>query len=141
MISPLTAETTNDLPERGSALSTLGPVSKPISNTRLTLKYLSWRTRKDTVTFWSSSICYKQTKNLSELLGQKPNIPVPKVLIAWTGKKGNTHLIMERIKGKELGLLWVKYGTKEKKAMANELKDYRRAVWSHQALQPGSWLS
>ena len=59
-----------------------------------------------------------------QLVGEKTTVPVPKVLISWTDKRGKTHLIMERVRGKELGLFWDNYSTHEKKAMANQLKNY-----------------
>ena len=135
-MSPAAPKTTNGLPEEGNRPPPVHPVSKPGNNTilrrmvaRLATKCLSWRARKDTVTFWSPSICYKQTKNLSEpyamqLVGQQTAVPVPKVLIAWTDKKGKTHLVMDRIKGKEPGPLWDNYSSEEKKAVASQLKDY-----------------
>jgi hypothetical protein len=85
-----TAGTTIALPEQGKAGTTLHLISQPINNTflrhtvaPLAIKCLSWRPRKDTVTFWTSSICYKQTKNLSEpyamqLVGKKKTVPVLK---------------------------------------------------------------
>lgn len=92
----------------------------------------------DTVTFWSSSICYKQTQDLSEpyamqLVDRHTNVPVPKVYIAWTDKKGKTHLVMERIKGKELGPLWNRYSPEEKLEFSKQLKDY---VTQYRAIKP-----
>ncbi|KAF7506193.1 hypothetical protein GJ744_012173 [Endocarpon pusillum] len=66
-----TVTPTNALPEKENAASAVGYVSKPIDNTllrrtvaRLAIKCLTWRPRIDTVTFWTSGICYEQTKDL-----------------------------------------------------------------------------
>lgn len=69
---------------------------------RLAIKGLSWA-----VTFWTSGICYKLTKDLSEpyamqLVGAKTTAPVPKVLMAWTDRRGKTHLGTERVNGRNL---------------------------------------
>jgi hypothetical protein len=100
-----TADTTIALPEKGQLLSTTTFFYRTAA--LLAIKSLCWRWR-DNDTCWSCSIAQKQTKNLSEpyamqLLGQQANIHVPKVLLAWTDKTGRTHLIIERIKGKEIG--------------------------------------
>jgi hypothetical protein len=39
-----------------------------------------------------------------QLVGKQTMVPVPEVLIAWTDKRGQTHLVMERIRGGNLGL-------------------------------------
>jgi hypothetical protein len=59
-----------------------------------------------------------------QLIGKQTTVPVPKVLIAWTDKRGETHLVMERSSGRALGALWKNYSTEEKKSMASQLKDY-----------------
>lgn len=57
-----------------------------------------------------------------QLVREQTNVPVPRVLIAWTDKKGKTHLVMQRIKGQELGPLWDHYSGEEKEAISSQLK-------------------
>jgi aminoglycoside phosphotransferase len=56
------------------------------------------------------------------LVREQTNVPFPRVLIAWTDKKGKTHLVMQRIKGQELGPLWDRYSGEEKEAISSQLK-------------------
>jgi serine/threonine protein kinase len=133
------------LTEKSFAQAVAIPTTGPINNTflrrtlaRLAIKTLSWRPKKDTVRFWTSSICYKQIENLSEpyamqLVRQNTTVPVPRVLIAWTDKKGKSHLVMERIRGRELGPLWNEYNREEKEAMTSQLKNI---VAQYRAIRP-----
>jgi hypothetical protein len=59
-----------------------------------------------------------------QLVGKQMTVPVPRVLTAWTDKRGQTHLVMKRIGGRELGLPWKNYSIEERKAVASQLKDY-----------------
>lgn len=117
VMTPLTASPTSAPPEKEKCSIDYGKGVKLISNTflhpivaRWTINCLSWWPSVDTVAFWMSGICYKQTKNLSAPHAMWPTVAISLYLSqkcnSLDHRRGKIHLITERVRGDEIGIFW-----------------------------------